>query len=187
MAEFAGVGQAYRLIALRFEVVDLALVEGPGVDVECDRSGGEGRRVDQKMNWLAGINLGGVAGVDDVAVRRGEFTEAGRGVQTDDVVVLHLYLAKSDTHPAALIRVVVNPALVPDLPTESHEIKERRVEDEISSVVVGVEVEVGVEARNRDGIVAHVFENCAVGELLLRDFAKPGGESADIDHVSQLL
>src|SRR5271170_6079494 len=181
-AEFAGVRQSDRFVAFGFEVVNLACVKGAGVNVESDRAGGEGRRVDDNVDWLLGVNLGRILGVDDIAFRGSEFTKLRRGVLADEAVVLHLYFTEGYTHPATLIGVVVDPALLPDLPADGDEIEERRVKDEVSSVVLGAEVKEGIKARDGHGIFAHEFKHGAVGKLLFRDFAELGGEGADIDH-----
>ena len=98
---FAGVKQAYSFVALGLEVIHLALVERAGVDVEGDGARTKGRRVDDEMDGLLGVDLGRSACVDDVGVRGDEFAELRGGFMTNDAVVLHLHLAGGDAHPAA--------------------------------------------------------------------------------------
>src|SRR6267143_3004732 len=174
-AVFAGVVEGDIAVGAFLAKVDLASVKWLGVNVDADGALVEFGEIQDLMDGLERVDVGGVRGVHFVDVRGNNATGAARGVALVNAEILDLQAADRRGHPAILIAMVVNAAGLADLPANCHALEDFVLEDEIASVVALRKIAVFVERfrahRMADDVVLDVFE----GEIAPRD----SGETFD--------
>src|SRR2546421_8891610 len=97
------------------------------------------------MDGLERIHVSGMGGIHFVNVGGNDAASAARGVAIVHSEILDLQLADRRGHPAVLIAMIVNAAVLADLPANGHALEDLVLEDEIASVVALRKVAVFVE------------------------------------------
>lgn len=133
-------------------------------------------RVGDPVNGFAGIDLSRIPGVDDVMVVRPKFAEAGGRILVDQLEIVHLHFAARHRHPATLVAMIVDGALLSDFPADGQKVVERRALNQVAGVVVPAEVKIRLKALQFHRVPAEEFQHVLMGKLSLRDRGKLGGE-----------
>jgi hypothetical protein len=114
------------------------------------------------MNGFEGIYVHGMSAVHLVDFRGDDLACAARGVFFFDAKILDFQAADGSGHPAILIAMIVDAALLADFPADGHALEEIVFENEIARVVALGEEAIFVEAPGAHGVVEdvvlHIFE-----------------------------
>jgi len=97
-----------------------------------------------------------------VDFRGNDFAGAAGGVFLFDAKILDFQAADGSGHPAILITMIVNPAVLADFPADRHALEEIVFENEIAGVIAFGEEEIFFERFGAHGMVddevLNVFE-----------------------------
>ena len=177
-AVFAGVVERNVGIGAFFAEVDFAGIEGLGIDVDADRALLEFGKIENLMDRLEGIDVGGMGGVHFVDVGGDEAAGAAvgaGGVMVLDAEVLDFEAADGSGHPTVLVAMIVDAAGLADFPADGHALEDVVFEDEVAGVVAFGPEEIFIERFGTnlviDDVGLHVFE----GKVALSE----GGEFFD--------
>src|SRR5258707_13250668 len=123
-AVFAGVEKWDVGVRALVAEIDFAIVEGLGINVDADGAPVEFRQVHDFMDRLDGIHIGGMRSVEIVGIGGDDFARAVGGVAPVYAVVLNAKPADGRGHPTVLTAMVVNAAVLADIPADGHALKE---------------------------------------------------------------
>ena len=104
-----------------------------------------------------------------------DFAGAAGCVFLFDAEILDFQAADGSGHPAVLVAMIVNAAVLADFPTDGHALEDRVFENEIASIVASREEEVFFQGFGTDGMVEDVVLDGFESEVALRK----GGEALD--------
>jgi hypothetical protein len=183
LAVFAGVVERDVAVGAFFALVDFATVKRLGVDVDADGALIEFRQVQNLMNGFEGIDVNGMSAVHLVDFRGSDFAGAAGGVFLFDAKILDFQPADGSGHPAILIAMIVDAAVLADFPADGHALEEIIFENEIPCVVAFGEEAIFFEALGADGVVEDVVLDVFEREVALGD----GGEGFDPVGDGELL
>jgi hypothetical protein len=153
--------------------IDFARIERLGINVDADGTLVEFEEIENLMDGLEGIDIGGMGGVHFVNVGGDDATLAVGGIALVDAEVLDLQTANGSGHPTVLVAMVVNAAGLADFPADGHALEDIVLENEIAGVVSFGEEEVFVESFRTNGMAKKVALNVFEGEIAFGD----GGET----------
>jgi len=173
LAVFAGVVERDVAVSAFFALIDFATVERLGVDVDADCASIEFRQVQDLMNGFEGIDVNGMSAVHLVDFRGNDFASAAGGVFLFDAKILDFQTADGSGHPAVLIAMIVDAAVLADFPADGHALEEIVFENEIAGVVALGEEAIFFEALGAYGVVKDVVLDVFEREVALGD----GGEA----------
>lgn len=91
-----------------------------------------------------------------VDFRRNDFAGAAACVFFFDAKILDFQAADGSGHPAILITMIVNAAVLPDFPADRHALEEIVFENEIAGVIAFGEEEIFFECFGAHGVVDDV-------------------------------
>jgi hypothetical protein len=131
--------------------VDLAGVEGSGVDVEADSALVPLAGIEDRMNRLAGIDGAGIGGIDLDEIGGLDVAAVIVEVLGDDSVILHHELTDRCRHPTVLVAMIVDGADLADVPTNGHQFECLRLVDEVAGIVLAVPEEIRGKTIRVDG------------------------------------
>jgi len=175
LAVFAGVVERHVAVGAFFALINFATVERLGIDVDADGALLEFRKIQNLMNGFEGIYVDGMGAVHLVDFRGDDLACAARGVFFFDAKILDFQAADGSGHPAILIAMIVDAALLADFPADGHALEEIVFENEIAGVVAFGEEAIFVEAPGAHGVVDDVVLNIFEREVALGD----GSEALD--------
>ena len=101
----------------------------------------------------------GMGAVHLVDFRGDDLACAARGVFFFDAKILDFQAADGSGHPAILITMIVNPAVLADFPADRHALEEIVFENEIARVIAFGEEEIFFERFGAHGVVDDVVLN----------------------------
>jgi hypothetical protein len=166
-AVFAGVVEGNVAVSAAFAGVNLTGVEGLGIDVNADGALLEFRQIQDLMNGFERIYVDGVSPVHLVDFRRNDLTSAAGGVFFFDAKILDFQAPDGSGHPAVLIAMIVDAAVLADFPANSHTLEEVVLENEIAGVIAFGEEEVFLKRFRADGVLSDVVLNVFESEVTL--------------------
>src|SRR6266403_6046986 len=134
LAVCAGVEERHVGVRALVAQIDFATVKGLRVHVNADGTLVEFREVDDFVDGLDGIHVGGMRGIEIVDIRRNDFTSAVRNVALIDAIVLYAEAADGRGHPAVLVAMIVDAAVLADFPADGHALEEIVLENQIARV-----------------------------------------------------
>jgi hypothetical protein len=134
-AVFAGVVERDVAVGAFFSGIHFATVEGLGIDVDAHGALVEFGEVQNLVDGLQGIDVDGMRAVHFVDFRRNDFTGAAGGVFFIDAEILDFQAADRGGHPAVLIAMIVDAAVLADFPADGHALEEIVFENQIARVV----------------------------------------------------
>ena len=106
--------------------------------------------------------MNGMGSVHFVDFRGNNFAGAAARVFFIDTKILDFQATDGSGHPAVLIAMIVDAAVLADFPADGHALEEIIFENEIASVIPFREEEIFAECLGLDGVlddvVLHVFE-----------------------------
>src|SRR5207237_10175998 len=108
---------------------------------------------ESRLNWT---DVGGMSGVKIVKCRRDDTTRAFRGVAIVDAIILDAQAGDGRGHPAILATMIVNAAVLADVPAKRHAFEESVAEDEIARVISPGEEAIFCEAFGTHGVADDV-------------------------------
>src|SRR6266404_2795145 len=156
LAVFAGVEERHVGVRALVAQIDFATVERLRVNVNADGALVEFREIDYFVNGLDGIHIRRMRGVEIVGIRRNDFASAVRNVALIDAIVLHAEAADGRGHPAALVAMIVDAAVLADFPADGHALEEIVLENQIARVAALRKITIGVERFGADGVANNV-------------------------------
>jgi hypothetical protein len=173
LAVLAGVVEGNVAVRAFFAKVDFAGVEGLGVDVDADRALVEFGEIEDLMDGLERVDVGGMGSVHFVNFGGDDAAGAVGSVAIVHAKVLDLQAADGGGHPTILAAVIVDAAGLANFPADGHAFEDFVFEDEVAGVVaLGIEA-VFFESVGTDGVAEDVVLNVFEGEVALGD----GGEA----------
>ena len=119
--------------------------------------------------------MDGMSAVHFIDFGGNDFAGAAGGVFFFDAEILDFQAAYRGGHPAVLITVIVDAAVLSYFPADGHALEEIVFENEIASVIPFGEEAVLVEGLRTDGVVNDVVLDIFESEVALGD----GGEAFD--------
>src|SRR5882762_4528885 len=155
-AVFAGVVERNIGVGALFALVNLAGVEGLGVDVDAHCALVKLHEILDLMHGLQRIYIGGMCGVHVVNVGGNDVAGAAGGVALVDTKILHAEPPDGRGHPAILIAVIVDAAELADFPADSHALENVVLENEIAGVIALGEEEILFQRLRKDGVLQNV-------------------------------
>jgi hypothetical protein len=174
-AVFAGVVERDVGVGALLAEIDLARIEGLGINVDADGTLVEFEEIENLVDGLEGIDIGGMGGVHFVNVGGDDATLAVGGIALVDAEVLDLQTANGSGHPTVLVAMVMNAAGLADFPADGHAFEDIVLENEIAGVVSFGEEKIFVESLRTNGMAKDVILNIFDGEIALGN----GGETLD--------
>ncbi len=135
------------------------------------------------MNGFEGIDVHGMGAVHLVDFRGDDLACAAGCVFLFDAKILDFQAADGSGHPAILIAVIVDTAVLADFPADGHALEEIVFENQIPRVVAFGEEAIFLEALGADGVVEDVVLDVFEREVGLGD----GSEALDPIGDGQLL
>src|SRR5467141_3186733 len=135
LAVFAGVVERDVAVGAFLAKVDFASVKRFRVNVDADGALAEFGEIQDLMDGLEGVDIGGMGGVHFVDVRGDNAASAACGVAIVNAEILDLQPADGRGHPAILTAMVVNAAGLADFPANGHALEDFVLEDEVARVV----------------------------------------------------
>src|SRR5205807_6794809 len=124
LAVFAGVAERNVGISALSAEIDFASIKGLRINVDADGTLAELSQVHDFVDRLDGIHVGGMRGVEIVSISRDDFTSAVGGVAAVNTIVLDAQPADGRGHPAILVAMIVDAAVLADFPADGHTFKE---------------------------------------------------------------
>jgi hypothetical protein len=182
-AVFAGVVERDVAVGAFFSRVDFAAVEGLGIDVDADGALLEFGKIQNLMDRLEGIYVNGMGAVHLVDFRGNDFTSAAGGVFFVDAEILDFQAADGRGHPAVLVAMIVNAAVLADFPADGHTLEEIVFENKIASVIALGKEEIFFERLGTDSVLDDVVLDVLEREIALGD----SGEAFDPVGDGELL
>jgi hypothetical protein len=152
LAVFAGVVQGDVAVSAAFALIDFATVEGLRIDVNADGALIKFGQVQNLMDRFEGINVNRMGAVHFVDFRGNDFAGAAGGIFFVDAKILDFQTADGGGHPAVLIAMIVDAAVLPNFPTDSHALEEIVFENEIAGVIAFGEEEIFFERLGTDSV-----------------------------------
>jgi len=135
------------------------------------------------MNGFEGIDVDGMSAVHFVDFRGDDLASAAGSVFLFDAKILDFQAADGSGHPAILVAMIVDAAVLADFPADGHALEEIIFENEIAGVVAFGEEAIFFEALGADGMVEDVVLDVVEREAALGD----GGEAFDPIGNGELL
>jgi len=135
------------------------------------------------MDGLEGIHVDGICRVHFVDLRGNDSASAAGRVFLFDAKILDFQTADGSGHPAVLIAMIVDAAVLADFPADGHALEKIVFENEIPGVVALGEEAIFIEALGADGVVEDVVLDVFEREVALGD----GGEGFDPVGDGELL
>ena len=136
------------------------------------------------MDGLQGIYVDGMSGVHFVDFGGNELAGAAARVFFIDTEILDFQAADGSGHPAVLIAMVVDAAVLADFPTDGHALEEIALENEIAGVIPLREKEIFFERFGTDGVLDDVVLDSIESEFALGDCGEafdPVGDGERLD------
>ena len=156
LAVFAGVVQGDVAVSAAFALIDFATVKGLRIDVNADGALIKFGQVQDLVDGLEGIYVDGMRAVHFVDFRGNDFAGAAGGIFFVDAKILDFQAADGGGHPAVLIAMIVDAALLADFPADRHTLEETIFENEIAGVIPFREEEIFVERLGTDSVLDDV-------------------------------
>jgi hypothetical protein len=159
LAVFAGVMERDVTVGAAFALIDFATVKRLGVDVHAYRALIEFRQIQDLMDGLERIDVHGMRAVHFVDFGGDDFAGTAGRVFFFDAKILDFQPADRSGHPAVLIAMIVNAAVLADFPANGHALEKIVFENQIAGVISFGEEEIFFECFGSDGVVNNVVLN----------------------------
>jgi hypothetical protein len=156
LAVFAGVVERDVAVGAFFALVDFATVEGFGIDVNAHSPLVELRKIQNLMDGLERIDVHRMGAVHFVDFRGNDFAGTAGGVFFFDAKILDFQAADGSGHPAVLIAMIVDAAVLADFPADGHALEKIIFENKIARVIAFGEEAILVERFGTDGVLHDV-------------------------------
>jgi hypothetical protein len=166
-AVFASVVERNVGIGALFAEIDLARIEGLGIDVDADGALAEFGQIEDLVDGLEGIDVGRMGGVHLVDIGGDDATCAVGGVAVIHAEILDLQTADGSRHPTVLVAMIVDAAGLAYFPADGHALEDVVLENEIAGVIALGEEEIFVERLRADGMAEDVVLDIREGEFVL--------------------
>jgi 23S rRNA (adenine2503-C2)-methyltransferase len=166
-AVFAGVVERDVGVGALFAEIDLARIEGLGIDVDADGALAEFGQIENLVDGLEGIDVGRMGCVHFVDVGGDDAARAVGGVAVIHAEILDFQAANGSRHPTVLVAMIVDAAGLTDFPADGHTLEDVVFENEIAGVIAFGEEEIFVERLRADGMAKDVVLNIREGEFVL--------------------
>ena len=165
LAVFAGEEKRNVSISIFIEIVHFTSIERFGIDVNADGALVEFGEVHDFVDRLHGIDVCGMSGVEIIELGGNNVAGPFCGVAVIDAIVLDAEAADGRGHPAVLAAVIVDAAVLADVPAKRHALEEIVAKDEIARVISLGEEAIFFEAFGTDGVADDVVLNILQGEV----------------------
>jgi hypothetical protein len=172
LAVLAGVVEGDVAVGAFFAGVDFAGVEGLGIDMDTHGALIEFGEIQDLVDGLQGIDVGGMGSVHLVDFRGSDLTSAVGGVFLFDAKILDFQAADGSGHPAVLVAVIVDAAVLADFPADGHALEDCVFENEIAGVIAFGKEEVFFECFGADGVVEDVVLDGFESEVAFGDYGE---------------
>jgi hypothetical protein len=182
-AVFASVVEGDVAVSPALALVDFAAVKGLGIDVDAYGALLEFGQIQDLVDGLERIDMYGVHGVHFVDFGGHDFAGAAGRIFFFNAEILNFQPADGSGHPAILIAMIVDTAVLADFPTNGHTLEEVVLENEIARVVASRKEAVLVEGLRADSVMNNVVLNVFEREVTLGD----SGEAFDPVGDGELL
>jgi hypothetical protein len=169
LAVFAGVVEGDVAVSPAIALIDFATVEGLGIDVDADGALIKFGQVQNLVDGLEGIYVDGMRAVHFVDFRGNDFAGAAGGIFFVDAEILDFQAADGGGHPTILIAMIVDAAVLPNFPTDSHALEEIVFENQVAGVIAFGEKEIFFERLGTDGVLDDVVLDRFESEGALRE------------------
>jgi len=121
------------------------------------------------MDGFERIDVDGVRGVHFVDFGGDDFASAAACVFFIDSEILNFQAADGSGHPAVLIAMIVNAAVLADFPADGHALEEIVFKNEIARVIPFREKKVFIDRFRTDGVADDVVLDIFEREVALGD------------------
>ena len=128
--------------------------------------------------------MDGMGSVHLVDFRRNDFAGAAGDIFFVDAEILDFQTTDGGGHPAVLIAMIVDAAVLPNFPTDSHALEEIVFEDEVAGVIAFGEEEIFFDCLRTNGVANDVVLDIFEREIALGDSGKaldPVGDGELLD------
>lgn len=132
------------------------------------------------VNRLHGIDEGRMGSVQFVNVGGGDGAVATGGIDFLDAIVADVKAADGRRHPTVLIAMIVDAAVLADVPAESHAFKQSVPKDEIASVIAFREKNIASKRFGTDGMLDDVVLDGIEVEIIFGDGSEAGDPVGDV-------
>jgi hypothetical protein len=156
LAVFAGVVERNIGIGALLAEIDLARIEGLGIDVNADGALAEFGQVKNLVDGFERIDISRMSGVHFVDVGGDDVACAVGSVAVIHAEILDFQAADRSGHPTVLVAMIVDAAGLADFPADGHAFENVIFEDEIAGVVSLGEEEIFVESVRADRMAKDV-------------------------------
>src|SRR4029077_4356936 len=181
LAVFAGEEKRHVGVFVLVAVIDFAAIEGFGIDVDADGKLIKFGEVHDLVNRFHGINKGRMCAIQLITIRGNNFAMARCGIEFFNAVVTNVQTANGCRHPAVLIAMVMDAAVLANFPTQSHALEQSILEDQIAGVAPFREENIVVQACGTHGVVDDVVLDSLKIKIPFRNGGKAGDPVADAD------
>ena len=188
LAVFAGVVERNVAVGPAFARVNFATVERFGIHVDAYGALLEFWQIQNLVNRFERIDMHGMRAVHLVDFRRNDFARATRSVFIFDAEILHFQAADRRGHPAILVAMIVDAAVLPDLPADRHALEKIVFENQIARVIPLGKKNILFERFRSHGVAHDVILNIFEGEVALGNGAEAldpirDGECFDVELI----
>jgi hypothetical protein len=183
LAVFAGVVEGNVGICALFAEIDLARIEGLGIDVDANGALAEFGEIEDLVNRLEGIDIGRMSGVHLVDVGGDDAARAVGGVAIIHAEILDLQAANRSRHPTVLVAMIVDAAGLAHFPADGHAFEDFVLENEIAGVIAFGEEEIFVESLRAHSMAKDIVLDIRESEFVIGN----AGESLDPVRDSELF
>jgi len=136
--------------------INLARIERLGINVNANGALVKFGQVFDLVDGLDGIHVGGVSGIQIIGIGGDDFAGAVSSVALVHAVILDAEAADGSGHPTILAAMIVNAAVLADVPANGHALEDVVPEDEIASVIAFGKEKILVEGLRADGVADDV-------------------------------
>jgi len=133
--------------------------------VDADGALVEFGEIDDFVDRLHGIDVGGMSSVEIVELGGNDVAGALCVVAVIDAIVLDAEAAYGRGHPTILAAVIVDAAVLADVPAEGHALEQIVAEDEVARVISFGEKAISFEALGMNGVADDVVLDILQGEV----------------------
>jgi hypothetical protein len=162
LAVFTGVMQRDVAVGAAVALVDFATVERPGIDVDAYGALLKFRQVQDLMDGLERIYVDRMRAVHFVDFGGDDFAGSAGRVFFFDAEILDFQPADRSGHPAVLVAMIVDAAVLANFPANGHTLEKIVFENQIPRVISLGEEEIFFQCfrahRVVDDVVLNIFE-----------------------------
>ena len=124
------------------------------------------RRVDYFVNRFERVDVARMGSIHLIDIGRHDFAGTAPGVALLDAIVLYTQAADGHGHPAILITMIMNTAMLANFPANGHALENFVFENQVAGVAAFGEITIFVDGFGADGVTDNVILNGFKREIL---------------------